>query len=167
MLSIHYIKVILCGIYILYNFNQIKIKYFIFIYALPLFLQECTNKMKKASTLIITNALETRLKTFDYNVFLLKRSRNMRSWPGAHVFPGGVIDDKIDTTTRWLDILLDSQSSSKLKENLSLSNTYFKAFINNNSMGSATNQKNFAALKLPNEIAYRLCAIRETFEETG
>lgn len=91
----------------------------------------------------------------------------MRSWPGAHVFPGGVIDDKIDTTTKWLDILLDSQSSSKLKENLSLSNNYFKGFINNNSMGSATNQKNFGALKLPNEIAYRLCAIRETFEETG
>ena len=123
--------------------------------------------MKKASTLIITSALETRLNNFDYNVFMLKRSQNMRSWPGIHVFPGGVLDERIDTTTKWLDILLDPKNSFKVKENLYLSTKYFKGFINENSLGSAANKYNFEALKLPNEISYRLCAIRETFEETG
>jgi 8-oxo-dGTP pyrophosphatase MutT (NUDIX family) len=91
----------------------------------------------------------------------------MRSWPGIHVFPGGVLDERIDTTTKWLDILLDPKNSFKVKENLYLSTKCFKGFINENSLGSAANKYNFEALKLPNEISYRLCAIRETFEETG
>lgn len=123
--------------------------------------------MKKASTLIISSVLETRLNNFDYNVILLKRSKNMRAWPGVHVFPGGKIDN-LDKSTKWLNVFFDSDRSLEIKNDPSLLRSYFRGIITNNSIGTFHfNQNSTAKFELPSEISYRLCAIRETFEETG
>lgn len=124
--------------------------------------------IKKASTLIISSSLETKLNNFDYNVLLLKRSKNMKSWPGLHVFPGGKLDEPYDTTYKWLDVFFDAKKTVTIKSEPTLLRRLFKGFINENSIGNSleynNNQRTF---QLPNELSYRLCAIRETFEETG
>ncbi len=120
----------------------------------------------KASTLIITSPLKTAINKFDYNVLLLKRNKKMRAWPGAHVFPGGKLDDPNDLTPKWLEVFFDSEQNLKFKNNPSLLTKSFKGFINNNSIGVNFDSRS-EIFKLPSEISYRLCAIRETFEETG
>ncbi|GAA6217691.1 nucleoside diphosphate-linked moiety X motif 19 [Lates japonicus] len=97
--------------------------------------------------------------SFDYDVLLLKRSSKSRFMPNAYVFPGGLVDSS-DFSSEWLDI--------------------FKSFRNSPSFGlrsvkqpAETRPPIFATdrLKLgspiPGEVAFRICALRETFEESG
>lgn len=96
---------------------------------------------------------------FDYDVLLLKRSSKSGFMPNAYVFPGGMVDSS-DFSSEWLDI--------------------FKSFRNSPSFGLRrvkqpleTRPPIFATdrLKLgspiPGEVAFRICALRETFEESG
>lgn len=96
---------------------------------------------------------------FDYNILLLKRSGKSKFMPNAYVFPGGQVDSS-DFSTEWLDV--------------------FRSFSNAPSFGLArvkqsaeTRPPIFATdrLKLgspiPGEVAFRICALRETFEESG
>ncbi|XP_061734785.1 nucleoside diphosphate-linked moiety X motif 19 isoform X1 [Nerophis ophidion] len=96
---------------------------------------------------------------FDYNVLLLKRSHKSVFMPNAYVFPGGTADSS-DFSGDWLDV--------------------FKAFTNSPNFGLRSVQQPhdsrppiFATdrLKLgspiPGEVAFRICALRETFEESG
>nr|XP_061796464.1 acyl-coenzyme A diphosphatase NUDT19-like [Nerophis lumbriciformis] len=98
-------------------------------------------------------------QVFDYNVLLLKRSSKSGFMPNAYVFPGGLVDSS-DFSSEWLDI--------------------FKAFTNSPNFGLRrvtqppdTRPPIFATdrLKLgspiPGEVAFRICALRETFEESG
>ncbi|XP_035508021.1 nucleoside diphosphate-linked moiety X motif 19 isoform X2 [Morone saxatilis] len=96
---------------------------------------------------------------FDYGVLLLKRSSKSGFMPNAYVFPGGMADPS-DFSSEWLDI--------------------FKSFTNYHNFGlrsvkqpAETRPPIFATdrLKLgspiPGEVAFRICALRETFEESG
>uniref|UniRef100_A0A1A8SAY9 Acyl-coenzyme A diphosphatase NUDT19 n=1 Tax=Nothobranchius rachovii TaxID=451742 RepID=A0A1A8SAY9_9TELE len=96
---------------------------------------------------------------FNYDVLLLKRSSKSGFMPNAYVFPGGMVDSS-DFSSDWLDIL--------------------KSFINAPSFGlrsvkqpAESRPQIFATdrLKLgspiPGEVALRICALRETFEESG
>ncbi|XP_077420026.1 acyl-coenzyme A diphosphatase NUDT19 [Vanacampus margaritifer] len=96
---------------------------------------------------------------FDYDVLLLKRSSKSGFMPNAYVFPGGMVDSS-DFSSEWLDV--------------------FKAFTNSPNFGLRGVQQTpetrppiFATdrLKLgshiPGEVAFRICALRETFEESG
>lgn len=96
---------------------------------------------------------------FDYDVLLLKRSSKSGFMPNAYVFPGGMVDSS-DFSSEWLDI--------------------FKSFRNSVNFGlrrvkqsAETRPPIFATdrLKLgspiPGEVAFRICALRETFEESG
>ena len=113
--------------------------------------------IKKASSLIIASPASKNTDLFDYRVLLLKRSKNLKSWPGLYVFPGGKLDDKIDESPEWLNIFLYNRS------NHNLVNKYFSGFINKSTFGKMTDSNR----QLPAELTYRLCSIRETFEETG
>ncbi|XP_075966328.1 acyl-coenzyme A diphosphatase NUDT19 [Anarhichas minor] len=95
----------------------------------------------------------------DYDVLLLKRSSTSGFMPNAYVFPGGMVHPS-DFSSEWLDI--------------------FKSFSNSPNFGLRsvtqpleTRPPMFATdrLKLgspiPGELAFRICALRETFEESG
>ncbi|XP_062328093.1 nucleoside diphosphate-linked moiety X motif 19 [Osmerus eperlanus] len=97
--------------------------------------------------------------TFDYDVLLLKRSGKSGFMPNAYVFPGGLVEPS-DFSSEWLDI--------------------FKAFRRSPNFGlgtvkqpPATRPPIFATdrMKLgspiPGDVAFRICAVRETFEESG
>lgn len=130
------------------------------------------NKLRKASTLIIISAIEANItRKYDYKVTLLKRSAKMRAWPGSYVFPGGRID-ATDESTNWLSVLLSTQQLKAIQSDTKHVNNIFKAFMNNNSIGNRLNARNTSSNnsiinKLPAELSFRLCAIRETFEEIG
>ncbi|XP_070826154.1 acyl-coenzyme A diphosphatase NUDT19 [Chaetodon trifascialis] len=97
--------------------------------------------------------------SFDYDVLLLKRSSKSGFMPNAYVFPGGMVDSS-DFSSEWLDI--------------------FRAFSTCPSFGLRgvkqpveTRPPIFATDRvklgspIPGEVAFRICALRETFEESG
>lgn len=96
---------------------------------------------------------------FDYEVLLLKRSSKSGFMPNAYVFPGGLVDSS-DFSSEWLDV--------------------FKAFRDSPNFGlgkvkqpAETRPPIFATDRVPlgspvpGEVALRICALRETFEESG
>lgn len=97
--------------------------------------------------------------SFDYDVLMLKRSGKSGFMPNAYVFPGGLVDPS-DFSSEWLEV--------------------FKPVRNFPGLGlpsvkqpRETRPPIFATdrLKLgspvPGEVAFRICALRETFEESG
>ncbi|XP_049418473.1 nucleoside diphosphate-linked moiety X motif 19 [Epinephelus fuscoguttatus] len=96
---------------------------------------------------------------FDYDVLLLKRSGKSGFMPNAYVFPGGMVNSS-DFSSEWLDI--------------------FKAFRNSPDFGLrgvtqpvdtrppvyATDRLKLGS-PISGEVAFRICALRETFEESG
>ncbi|XP_073715159.1 acyl-coenzyme A diphosphatase NUDT19 [Misgurnus anguillicaudatus] len=106
----------------------------------------------------LTTALP-QTSTFDYKVLLLKRSGKSGFMPNAYVFPGGLVDSS-DFSSEWQEI--------------------FKSFIKAPNYGIGvvkqppeTRPPIFATdrIKLgspiPGDVAFRICAVRETFEESG
>ncbi|XP_054892716.1 nucleoside diphosphate-linked moiety X motif 19 [Poeciliopsis prolifica] len=96
---------------------------------------------------------------FDYDVLLLKRSAKSTFMPNAYVFPGGMVDSS-DFSSDWLDV--------------------FKSFLGSPGFGLrsvkqpvedrppifATDRVKLGS-PIPGEVALRICAVRETFEESG
>ncbi|AWP01802.1 putative nucleoside diphosphate-linked moiety X motif 19 mitochondrial [Scophthalmus maximus] len=96
---------------------------------------------------------------FDYRTLLLKRSSKSGYMPSAYVFPGGKVDSS-DFSSDWLDI--------------------FESFADFPNFGlrcvrqpAGTRPPIFATDRrelgspVPGEVALRICALRETFEESG
>jgi nucleoside diphosphate-linked moiety X motif 19, mitochondrial len=114
------------------------------------------NKIRDAATLIITCAVKNNaLNAPDYKIMLLKRSKNMKFAAHFIVFPGGA-HDKSDESLDWLKII--PKNSNQLC--LTTSNPHlsrpdrFKVPYN-------------PKTTLSPELSFRICALRETFEETG
>ncbi|RUS70613.1 hypothetical protein EGW08_021626 [Elysia chlorotica] len=95
-----------------------------------------------------------------FDVLMIKRSGKSKFMPDLHVFPGGVADDS-DFSSRWLAVFkrlgsdtqktLFSQISEKLEDACP--------------MIARHREPEFSTL--PADVAFRICAIRETFEEAG
>ncbi|XP_026070976.1 nucleoside diphosphate-linked moiety X motif 19-like [Carassius auratus] len=96
---------------------------------------------------------------FDYHVLLLKRSGNSGFMPNAYVFPGGLVDSS-DFSSEWQEV--------------------FKSFTKKPNFGigvakqpPGTRPPIFATDRaklgspIPGDVAFRICAVRETFEESG
>ncbi|CAH1270451.1 NUDT19 [Branchiostoma lanceolatum] len=92
---------------------------------------------------------------FDYRVLMLQRSGKSGFMPNAKVFPGGLVDDS-DFSNEWLDIF----------DNSELGNFDSMTSIRNAHDRSPMLTAKQASL-VPNDVGYRICAIRETFEESG
>ena len=127
------------------------------------------NQLKKSATLIISSALEKNvINNYNYKIMLLKRNNKMRAAPNYHVYPGGKYDKNIDESLNWLDIFFNVKQLNEIKSNpILLHKHYFNGIINQNSLGHLMKGQFNGKLALPLELSFRLCAIRETFEETG
>uniref|UniRef100_A0A4X2KZ60 Acyl-coenzyme A diphosphatase NUDT19 n=1 Tax=Vombatus ursinus TaxID=29139 RepID=A0A4X2KZ60_VOMUR len=94
----------------------------------------------------------------DYEVLLLQRTQSSSFLPGAHVFPGGVLE-AADCSTDWLAVFQPHHGPPSF--GLALS-------------GPRENYPEVALAPwpgcrslIPDDVAFRICAIRETFEESG
>jgi nucleoside diphosphate-linked moiety X motif protein 19 len=99
------------------------------------------------------------LKGTNLEVLLLKRSAKSKFMPNLYVYPGGAACDA-DFSADWIpvfDLLGKDQRQNVFK------------FAQRGGKGAPmfSRQRHQAFSQIPSEIAFRICAIRETFEESG
>lgn len=92
-----------------------------------------------------------------FRLLLMQRASNQGFMPGAHVFPGGVLD-AADSSTDWLQLFSPHHRPPRF--GLGPAPPPRAAFP---VLGVARND----AAALPDDVAFRICAIREAFEEAG
>ena len=94
---------------------------------------------------------------FNYKVLLLKRSGGSSFMPELHVFPGGTISDA-DFDAKWTHLYerYIKKSFSDIASSFQQSKCPPPAF-----------KETRVTSHVPAEIAFRICAIRECFEECG
>ncbi|XP_048371951.1 acyl-coenzyme A diphosphatase NUDT19 [Sphaerodactylus townsendi] len=93
--------------------------------------------------------------SFDYELLLLRRSAGSGFMPGAYVFPGGTVD-AADFSAEWLQLLPEPPPRCGLGPVKGPRAPLF-----------ATERSELGGSPLPGDVAFRICAIRETFEEAG
>uniref|UniRef100_A0A4W2E2S6 Acyl-coenzyme A diphosphatase NUDT19 n=1 Tax=Bos indicus x Bos taurus TaxID=30522 RepID=A0A4W2E2S6_BOBOX len=97
-----------------------------------------------------------------FRVLLLQRSASQGFLPGAQVFPGGVLE-AADRSTDWLRLFAPHHGPPRF--GLGRAPPQRAAFpVLPNVRPGAVDED---AAALPDDIAFRICAIRETFEEAG
>ncbi|XP_069495157.1 acyl-coenzyme A diphosphatase NUDT19 [Ambystoma mexicanum] len=96
---------------------------------------------------------------FDYDVLLLKRSQTSSFMPNAFVFPGGLVDPS-DFSSEWMEVFAHHKEKPNFGLGLVKQHSTTRAPI------FATDRATFGS-PIPGEVAFRICAIRETFEESG
>ncbi|KAM5138728.1 acyl-coenzyme A diphosphatase NUDT19 isoform 1-T1 [Mantella aurantiaca] len=102
---------------------------------------------------------ELRKSAFDYEVLLLKRSQKSGFMPNAFVFPGGAADAS-DFSNEWITVF--ERHAQKPDFGLGV----IKQHPSTRSPMFVTDRMKFGSI-VPGEVAFRICAIRETFEESG
>ncbi|XP_029646972.1 nucleoside diphosphate-linked moiety X motif 19 [Octopus sinensis] len=110
----------------------------------------------------------------NFQVFMAERTAVISNFPKAHVFPGGAAEEA-DFSAQWLDVL--SMGSLKQGEDQTPEGQMVNFFKNNrrkncvgdNNQGTPMYRRQrlpeFSAI--PSEVAFRITAIREVFEEIG
>ena len=73
-----------------------------------------------------------------------------------YVFPGGIVEQKADFANDWMELF--KQSFAKFGKN-------FTSLVNIQEPRPLVLKK--STTDIPSEVAFRICAIRETFEESG
>ncbi|KAK7497676.1 hypothetical protein BaRGS_00011071 [Batillaria attramentaria] len=92
-------------------------------------------------------------------MLVMKRSSRSSFMPDLYVFPGGTADDA-DFSREWMDIFR-AATPEKKEERFG----FVKTLSENAPMFSRQREAKFSSI--PSEIAFRICALRETFEESG
>ncbi|KAL1769239.1 nucleoside diphosphate-linked moiety X motif 19 [Sigmodon hispidus] len=112
---------------------------------------------RRAATVVLAAGRTRPSPADDFRLLLLQRANNQRFLPGAHVFPGGALD-AADSSADWLRLFEPLHKPPRF------------------GLGPAPPlQPSFPELSyeaadpraLPDDVALRICAIRETFEEAG
>jgi len=117
---------------------------------------------REAATLILAsripcgNTAVSNSNKDKFNILTLKRSNTAKFMPNAVVFPGGVVD-KTDFSGDWVPLLT--------KHNPQLPNP--KPFWNPSIPKPMIYEKKHSFEDISRHIAFRITALRETFEETG
>lgn len=118
---------------------------------------------REAATLLLVAKTRTPsvtpLQTSNFEVLMLKRSGKSKFMPKLHVFPGGVADDS-DFSYEWMDLFF--KAGNDVVKNM---HTFLTRGGPGAYMFSRSRPEEFS--KIPSELAFRICAIRETFEESG
>ena len=124
---------------------------------------------REAATLIIasnctkgsckeTKFQDTRLRQGqDFEILVLKRSGRVGFFPNTFVFPGGSVE-KQDFDEEWLSII----PTAEVKKTIQNGYPYSR-----NIAPRPTILCRPWSSRVPNEIAFRITALRETFEEAG
>lgn len=97
-----------------------------------------------------------------FRLLLLQRSSRQGFLPGAHVFPGGVVD-AADCSDEWLRLFAPHHGPPRF--GLGPAPPSRTAFPVLPAAGPDAAAEDRTAL--PDDVAFRICAIRETFEEAG
>lgn len=97
-----------------------------------------------------------------FRLLLLRRSEQQGFLPGAHVFPGGVLD-AADHSADWLRLFAPHHGPPRF--GLGRAPPSHTTFPELPAAGPDSAVEGGAAL--PDDVAFRICAIRETFEEAG
>lgn len=111
---------------------------------------------RRAATVILA-AGWTHSSSAGFRLLLLQRAQNQRFMPGAHVFPGGVLD-AADSSPDWMRLFAPRHTPPRF--GLGPEPPRQPPFP-----GLSHGDADPAAL--PDDVALRICAIRETFEEAG
>ncbi|XP_019278874.1 acyl-coenzyme A diphosphatase NUDT19 isoform X2 [Panthera pardus] len=93
-----------------------------------------------------------------FRLLLLQRSESQGFLPGAHVFPGGVLD-KADHSPDWLRLFAPHHGPPRFGLGPPLSRPA--------SFPGLPDAADEDGAALPDDVAFRICAIREAFEEAG
>ncbi|KAM6430217.1 acyl-coenzyme A diphosphatase NUDT19 [Liasis olivaceus] len=111
---------------------------------------------REAATLLLAagGGQRARPAAFDYQVLLLRRSAASAFMPDAHVFPGGVAD-ATDFSPAWRELLPAGPRCGLGAEPPARAPLF------------AARRPELGGAALPGDVALRICAIRETFEESG
>ncbi|XP_010878922.1 nucleoside diphosphate-linked moiety X motif 19 [Esox lucius] len=96
---------------------------------------------------------------FDYEVLLLRRSRTSGFMPNAYVFPGGLVESS-DFSSEWLEVF----KSFRRLPNFGLG--FVKQPPETRPPIFATDRMKLGS-PIPGDVGFRICAVRETFEESG
>ncbi|KAL1271242.1 hypothetical protein QQF64_030258 [Cirrhinus molitorella] len=97
--------------------------------------------------------------SFDYRVLLLKRSGNSGFMPNAYVFPGGLVDAS-DFSSEWQEIFKSFTKAPNYGIGIVKQPPETRPPI------FATDRAKLGS-PIPGDVAFRICAVRETFEESG
>ncbi|ELT87307.1 hypothetical protein CAPTEDRAFT_220053 [Capitella teleta] len=109
---------------------------------------------RNASTIILAAPSGVASCALNYDVLMLKRSSNSSFFPSAYVFPGGRVS-RDDYSEKWRN-LYATNGIPDLEASLPQPKEQAPMFV----------EREFDST-LPSDFAYRICAIRETFEEAG
>nr|KAF6407622.1 nudix hydrolase 19 [Molossus molossus] len=135
------------------------------------FLQSGSSSWRRAATLVLATGWMhpspaapsvAPLPAEGFRLLLLQRSSQQGFLPGAHVFPGGVVD-AADRSADWLRLFAPHHRPPRL--GLGPTPRPRPTFPVLPAAVSDTAAEDGAAL--PDDVAFRICAIRETFEEAG
>lgn len=111
---------------------------------------------RRAATLMLA-AGWTYSSPAGFRLLLLQRAQNQRFMPGAHVFPGGVLD-AADSSPDWMSLFAPRHTPPRFGLGPELPRQPpFPGLFHGDADPEA----------LPDDVALRICAIRETFEEAG
>lgn len=91
----------------------------------------------------------------DYLLLMLQRHSRSSFMPSAYVFPGGVID-KADYSEQWMQIYKGfGYTERELSSFSNIAGPRPELF------------EDYSGIAISPEVAFRICAIREAFEECG
>lgn len=137
--------------------------------------QSLTKSMVVASRIVqdekhkaIASQSSTIAKT-DYRLMMVKRSGLSSFMASAYVFPGGAVETA-DFSPRWWTVFDTCGVSRNELNAFANSKTGPRPEIITHSVtlkNAAANQVDLAGDLLPADVALRISALRETFEETG
>ncbi|KAG9260961.1 nucleoside diphosphate-linked moiety X motif 19 [Astyanax mexicanus] len=121
---------------------------------------------KEAATVILVAGMKRspaasvpHKSAFNYKVLLLKRSGKSGFMPNAHVFPGGLAEAS-DFSPEWLDLFEPFRTLPNFGVGL------VKQPPETRPPMFATDRLKLGS-PVPGDVAFRICAVRETFEEAG
>ncbi|XP_070574783.1 acyl-coenzyme A diphosphatase NUDT19-like [Ptychodera flava] len=112
-------------------------------------------RWREAATLVLAARMrKPQLGSCDYQLLMLQRHQRSKFMPDNYVFPGGVIETEADFASQWAELFEKS-------------NRTLTRFTDIRGPRPPMFSKTRGASEIPNEVAFRICAIRETFEESG